>query len=779
VTEFVATPTQWDFMQSEAYVRVLAGPVGCLHGDTEVVTEYGPLPISRIDRPMRVLSWNEKTGRFEMALSGGAFPKGADYLYRVSTPQGGFDAAGFHQLLCADGTYRPVESFAHGQSVRQCCSDLLGSNVAGFPLSSHADDLRLTEKAVDSLACYAESARLRGRLLHLYGGNGQVSSPSPDDVRRHYAYAGAGGLLERAPAHTRPGQQIGQLYIGDCSRSAAPLLSAVVGCGASSADVRTVGLVRRFLQFPLSFVRRLRRRLQAGRSCSHAYSTPEWSNASISVSRKDIKETYWDLQVLDTNNYVTVDGTIHHNSGKSVCCCHDLVSLALQQEPNAQGQRKSRALIVRNTADQLAKTVRKTFFAWFPPGVWGAWKESEKSYYIKQPLSDGTTLDFEVWFMPLDTPQDVQRALSLEITFLYGNEWRELHPDVVDGLLARLKRYPSGADGTPTRSCALFDTNMPDMDTWHQEKMDEPPSNWSIHIQPPAILSRDEWLSRRNEEPDGEPVEGYDDTKWWINPDADNVANLDPTYYIDIIPGKSQDYVDVYLRCRYGRSLSGVPVYDKTFDYDVHVAKKPYLPLRSEAYPVIIGLDFGRTPAAVLMQRNVTGQVVVLAELTSENMSIDTFLDRKLRPMLAQGRWAGCTFVVAADPAGWDKQQVGEITPIDVVKMAGFQVAKPASNRIDPRIGAVERLLSSNIGGKQVFQINPECRVVIQGFRHGYRYELNRKGQASAKPEKNEFSHSADACQYACMVIEGNQLRGTAFGKPQRREVKRVNYVWS
>lgn len=486
--------------------------------------------------------------------------------------------------------------------------------------------------------------------------------------------------------------------------------------------------------------------------------------------------TMW--RFMTSNSFVRVlAGPV--GSGKSVTCCHELVKLAMQQEPNARKERKSRALIVRNTADQLAKTVRKTFFAWFPPGVWGFWKESEKSYYIRQPLADGTVLDFEVWFMPLDTPQDVQRALSLEITFLYGNEWRELHQEVIDGLLGRLKRYPAGEDGTPTRSCAIFDTNMPDADTWHFQQMEEPPSNWSIYVQPPAILSPEEYLAAHGEDPDTDPVVGHDGTLWHINPSADNLAHLDPTYYPDIIPGKSEDYISVYLRCKYGRSLKGKPVYEKTFNAATHIATESFSPLRSSEHPVIIGLDFGRTPAVALLQRNVRGQVICLAEETSENMGIETFIDRKLRPLLAQPRFVGCTFVVAPDPAGFDKTQLSEISPVDVVKRAGFQVSKPVTNNIEPRIQAVERLLSSNVGGMPVFQVNAECPMILSGFRYGYRYALDRSGTAADKPDKkSKHSHVHDALQYAALVVEGNVVLGTYVRKSQRREVKRSGYAW-
>ena len=47
-------------------------------------------------------------------------------------------------------------------------------------------------------------------------------------------------------------------------------------------------------------------------------------------------------------------------SGKSVACTHELMRWATEQAPNAEGIRKTRFLIVRNTADQLKSTTLKT-----------------------------------------------------------------------------------------------------------------------------------------------------------------------------------------------------------------------------------------------------------------------------------------------------------------------------------------------------------------------------------------------------------------------------------
>lgn len=462
--------------------------------------------------------------------------------------------------------------------------------------------------------------------------------------------------------------------------------------------------------------------------------------------------------------------------GKSVTCVHELVRLACGQAPNKNNVRKTRAVIVRNTADQLALTTRKTVFDWLPPGEAGIWKAVEKTFILIAGLPDGTRVESEWLFIALDTPDDVRKALSLETTFLWGNESRELHPDVVDGLLGRLNRYPSMKDGGPTRSCALFDTNMPDEDTWWHDKMENPPSNWAVYKQPAAIVKPSTFVERYGEDP-SEILLDKDDNEWCVNPECDNYDNLPKQYYPNLIPGKTEDWLRVYLRSEYGRSLSGTPVYEKTFVQEFHVSDKELNPLRSESYPVIIGIDFGRTPAAVFKQRDPRGRVVTLRELTAENMGIETFLNTRLMPMMAN-EFAGCHFATAPDPAGFAKQQLNEMTLVDVLKNAGLKVVRPPTNKPELRIQAVERLLNQQLEGKALYVIDPRCTKLIQGFKYGYRYKIKRNGELEDRPDKNEFSHVHDANQYADAIVDMN-VRGVGMERARRREIQQVRYAYT
>lgn len=458
--------------------------------------------------------------------------------------------------------------------------------------------------------------------------------------------------------------------------------------------------------------------------------------------------------------------------GKSVCCAHELMRWACDQAPNDAGVRKTRFLVVRNTADQLKSTTKKTIDDWFPPGVYGDYKVTDKTSYYQLRLGDGTTVQSEWMFVALDNPDDIRKALSLEATGLWGNECRELHPEVVDGLLMRVNRFPSMKDGGPTRAGAIFDTNMPGDETWWQEKMDAPPKNWSTHVQPEAVLPLDEWIEKYGEDPPEAAVAtSADGVKYAVDPAHDNYDNLAKDYYPNTLEGKTEDFINVYLRCRYGRSLGGLPVYDKTFKVQRHVASTPLTPVRSETYPLCIGLDFGRTPAAVIGQLSPSGRVSVFSEVVGENMGIQTFVRTLLKPHLFE-KYPGIPVFLAPDPAGWQKTQVGEVSPADILVQEGFKLVKPRTNKPDLRIEAVDTLLTQSSDAAPRLQIAPECRTLIRGFKGGYKWKTNKQGDLTQdrEPLKNVYSHVHDAMQYFACVVDGGHMgvRSSARKAPKR-----------
>jgi hypothetical protein len=467
-------------------------------------------------------------------------------------------------------------------------------------------------------------------------------------------------------------------------------------------------------------------------------------------------------------------------SGKSVCCAHELMRWATEQEPNHEGIRKTRFLIVRNTADQLKNTTLKTIVDWFPPETYGFHKITDKTIHYTLRLPDNTLVKSEWMFIALDTTDDVRKALSLEATGLWGNECRELHPDVVDGLLMRVNRYPSMKDGGATRPGAIFDTNMPNEDTWWERKMENPPKNWSIHIQPPAVITQEAYLMKFGVEPaENICIESIDEEVYCVDPSHDNYDNLAKDYYPNTGEGKTADFIRVYLRCQYGRSLGGKPVFDTTFNPDRHIAND-LSPIDSSAYPLCIGLDFGRQPAAVIGQLAPNGQVLIVGEAVASNMGMEKFCKTVLKPYL-YANFPQFSYYIAPDPAGFHKTQLGEHSPAQFLQAEGFKLVKPITNDPEIRIQAVERLLLDGIDTMPRFLIHAEkAPVTTQGLKGKYRWKTNKNGEMTSarEPIKNEWSHPMDALQYLAMVIDGGHL-GRATRKGTRQITRRSAAGWT
>lgn len=405
-------------------------------------------------------------------------------------------------------------------------------------------------------------------------------------------------------------------------------------------------------------------------------------------------------------------------SGKSTGNIMEIARRAKLQAPSRDGVRRTRWAVVRNTRQQLKDTVQKTWFEWFPAGVAGTWRETDQTFILR--FED---VYAEVMFRPLDTPEDVGRLLSLELTGAFVNELRELPIEIIVALRSRCGRYPSDKEGGPTWHGIIADTNPPSKDHWIYQKFEvEKPRGWEIYKQPGGL-----------------------------DPGAENLDHLPPTYYQDMMEGADEDFINVHVHARYGRSKAGRPVYESTFVEDFH--RNDELIVVTGA-PVVLGMDFGRTPAATFLQRDVRGRVLMQDEVCAQNMGLENFIDRMVKPMLA-ARYPGQRVIVAGDPSGWDKSQLNEDSAADVLKRAGFVPWRPPTNKPIPRIAAVEKFLKMQIEGKAMFLVNGKrCPMNLEAFKHGYRYKRKKDDTYEEVPDKNEWSHPADATQYGCMAVD-------------------------
>jgi len=441
-------------------------------------------------------------------------------------------------------------------------------------------------------------------------------------------------------------------------------------------------------------------------------------------------------------------------SGKSAGCCIEVFRRALLQEKGADGIRRSRWAIIRNTNPQLRTTTIKTWLDWFPEHEWGKFIWSVPyTHHIKK-----GDIDLEVMFLALDRPEDVKKLLSLELTGIWINEAREIAKSIIDACTMRVGRYPSMRDGGPSWTGVIADTNAPEEDHWwpimsgevpipdhipkEQAKMLVKPTNWRFFTQPAGMIEV------KNDEGS---IESY-----VPNPSAENSKNMMKSYYPNLIQGKTKSWIDVYVMNRLGSIQDGKPVYSM-FAPDVHIAKEE-IPIAA-GLPVYVGLDFGLTPAAAIAQK-VRGRWLIQSEIVAIDMGIVRFAE-VLRNELAIRFSAASETIIYGDPAGDFRAQTDESTPFHILRGAGLRAFPAPSNSPDLRIEAVSSQLTKMIEGKPAFLIDRRCSTLIKGFETGYSYKrMEVSGERySDKPDKNMYSHIHDALQYLLLGAgEGRAL---------------------
>lgn len=448
-------------------------------------------------------------------------------------------------------------------------------------------------------------------------------------------------------------------------------------------------------------------------------------------------------------------------SGKSTVCLMDLITRALEQEPY-QGVRRTKFIILRNTMQQLKSTVKPLIDQWLVTmtnGTMGAWRLTDNTFEMKINLPDDTRVHSEFCLMAADTPDDVRRLLSLEASAAWVEECREVDQAVFEGLQGRVARFPNRAMGGVTYPGVICSTNPPPMGTFWQEMIAKPPSNMAVFIQPAAILE------------DGS-----------INPETENLENLDPDYYDNLMNGKTQDWVDVYLKNKFGPGGFGQPIFRASFRRDFHVCDTPLKAIPSGTYPLIVGMDNGLQAAAAVLQQDARARVNVLGECFvpfDQTMGVESFLDRLLVPYLnAKFPVKKENFIFVLDPACFQRSQVNEATIAQAVQARGYQCMRASTNDPEKRIAAVEGLLTRAIDGGPGMLLSSECTYLAEGLDWGYRYKKSSTGVPSLLIDKTHHSHLAEALQYGCLHFNAQFSQTFTAFNTKAREVKRRDYVY-
>lgn len=442
-------------------------------------------------------------------------------------------------------------------------------------------------------------------------------------------------------------------------------------------------------------------------------------------------------------------------SGKTVQSCQKIFAAMCRQEPNAQGIRPTRFYAVRNTYSDLSTTTIKDWLELYRDlGRYVGGGSEPPTHRLDFMLEDGTNVQSELIFMALDRPDAIKKLRGAQVTGFWLNEVKELNKAVVDMADLRHGRYPSMAAGSisPTWHGMIGDTNAPDEDHWYYKLAEEvKPEGWTFHRQPGGVL-----------------VHG---DSFIPNPQAENLCNLPDGYYIKGMQGKSNDWIKVNLANEYGFVMNGKPVYPEYVD-SVHCMQEDYVPTID--LPIILGVDFGRTPACAFLQYlPAIGRYIGFDEFVTEDMSAAIFAP-ELKRYIDQ-TYPEFTFKTGGgDPSGDQKGQATEMTPFKVLWKHGLNVQPTHTN--DPlirRSSIINPMKRLCMDGKPGFMVSPKCRYWRKGLAGGFCYKRKQvAGDARYhdEPDKNKYSHVCEAGEYGLMAGgEGRaavKRESTAFAKP-------------
>ena len=497
-------------------------------------------------------------------------------------------------------------------------------------------------------------------------------------------------------------------------------------------------------------------------------------------------------------------------NGKSVACNMEMLRVAHEQWPNAQGFRKTRWAIIRNTNSQLSTTTLNTWKAWIPEQIAPVIMSPMIKTRLIQPIkSDNTVLDMEVYFVPLDRDKDVRKLLSMELTGIFINETREVGYRIFDACGERIGRYPSkvegyedvweggklvydapklrNEDGSPKmtkdgkiaykpcrRKSIIMDTNPPDDDHWWYQLAEEGCLRSSTH----KDAARKEVEKKYDFFRGPPPLIEREDGTYDPNPAAENISNLNGgyDYYLDMIGGKKEDYIKVQVLGQYGSLMDGKPVFPNYND-NLHCPEKHFLPIKG--LPICLGWDFGGTPAVIIAQQTEAGQVRLIAELWSDEMHVRQFARDVVKPYLQKHFPDFEIGFSVGDPSGNnrgegdgkssirilndDYVENNEDGDIIVPLNMGFETVGAPTNDPVLRQDAVDSFLTRLVDkGQPGMLIDKRCKRARKGFLGGYHFKKIAVGGVEDKfrevPDKNMCSHIHDGIQYVSLGFQGGYV---------------------
>jgi len=446
-------------------------------------------------------------------------------------------------------------------------------------------------------------------------------------------------------------------------------------------------------------------------------------------------------------------------SGKTTGALVKIVKAAQLQRPSPRdGIRRYKHLVIRDTFTNIQRTILPSWFNIFPKEA-GEWVGGPPAMHRLQFRDRWGPIHLQVDFMGLGDDRVENLLRGYEGTGFYANEADFFDYNSIAWLQTRMGRYPSALDGGPTWFGGWMDFNAPEQDHWLYTLLvdGEIPnvtplqkaSGVTFHVQPGGL-----------------------------DPAAENRHNLPKRYYETMMATMPDWLARRLVHNRWGYSRDGMPVHPE-FNDALHVASQRLDPV--PGMRLRIGMDAGGTPAAVIGQELAGGFTRLFAEVVSgPGTGPRRFGEMLLETLQERARAFDVREVEGVvDPSaayggndeGADPHWLRALQ--DVVK---FPIRPAPTNKPLARQQALKTKLTRMGDGRPAFLMCPSMKVLRKALNSGYHFKKiqlrGASGRFDTKPEKNPFSHIAEASEYFELGGTGGLV--AAMGMETRRRPMQV-----
>lgn len=372
--------------------------------------------------------------------------------------------------------------------------------------------------------------------------------------------------------------------------------------------------------------------------------------------------------------------------------------------------------LIRDTWENLRATTLKSFFDWFPPGIYGTWHEGKKTFTWATGVAEG-----DVVFLGMDDATDSSKLMSRELAGFAMDE-------------------PSPGAGSGGIDEMIFDMAMSRLRQggmqWYQAKLAENNPDESHWTYKKFIIEAE--------------MNGY---KLWQPLSPENMNNLPASYYEDLrkLWAHRPDLIRRFVDGEFGFQALGKSVTPQWNDR-LHLS---YGLTAVRRQPLHLCWDFGLNPTCLVTQRTPLGHWNILEAMVGDGIGVAELIEDGVKPLLADRYGKDFPLMHIGDPAGNEREQTSsQRTAVQYLLRELGGTWRNGPVRTAARVEPLRAALTRVVDGKGLIRVDRErAGAVWQALRGGWHYHVSRSGITSVEPLKNIHSHPGDALAYGAAIL--------------------------